>query len=594
MKAARRPEFLDGPFVEASAPRLPMDEWVARNRVVVDGAHAGRWSTAYGFMAVEPMRAFSDLRTREVVIIAPTQLMKTEYAINAALYTVWYGDDCMLLEPDLELLKEMMADRVRPALSALGRSTTSGAMPAGERSAILRIELRLGGAGSIKGATPGMKTGLSARSVRVVIIDEADKMGRADVMIHAKSRTTTFMGDARIVAVTSPTVSAAGKGWRLWEEGSRGEWRGTCPRCRDLVSLDWERVDFRRDDDGYWVVRWGPGDDEVAALVCESCGSRWTEAERLAAVRAGGYVHEVPEHSRRSYRVPGPAHLWRTVEDIAALGASSYRALRDDHDPAEHIAWTNDFAGRLWRDDYEGLSATALERATYLPGPRGESDFGELDPGAVVITAGADVGAGSIHVEWVAWGVDAETERVRSWGLRYLVIGGDPADSIDEPDLWERFDEEIRRSAWRRPGAGRVVAARVFVDSGHRPEIVTTWCGQRYAAERPKTPEPFGAQVLPVRGHHTEHGHYPGQPGRGHAAAKGPAYARARDRVPRDPASQTDAVRLVGRGPRARGRAAESAPDPRSRPRSTGTTRIGSRRYPRRSSARTARRRAGP
>ena len=235
----------------------------------------------------------------------------------------------------------------------------------------------------------------------------------------------------------------------------------------------------------------------------------WSEPDRLAAIHGGCYVHVVPDHPERTFRVPGPAHLWRSLLDIATEGAREYRATKEDHEWAGYIAWQNGYAALTWDDDQRGLSASGLENTTYMPGARGEHDLGGIDEGALVITAGADVGARHIKVDWVAWGMDQETDRVRSWALRHVVIGDGPDDSIDNPELWEMFEREIQRSCWRRPDGSRIQAARILLDCSHRPELVRSWCSDRYARSGPKRLEYFGAQVSPIRGHHVERDHYP-------------------------------------------------------------------------------------
>ena len=170
-----------------------------------------------------------------------------------------------------------------------------------------------------------MKTGRSAYTARVVIIDELDKMGLTEMMIVARERVTTYGQDAKVLVVTTPTIDALGTGWREWKKRSRGVWMGRCPKCREHVSMDWESVNFDRYDDGQWIT-------ETAALVCASCEARWTEADRLAASRAGVYVHEEPGHSQRTFRVPGAAHLWRPLLDIMEVGAEHYEAAMETQD----------------------------------------------------------------------------------------------------------------------------------------------------------------------------------------------------------------------------------------------------------------------
>ena len=500
---APQPDLFDETFLAVSAPRLPLDRWAEERRIVVGGARPGPWNPRYAPMALEPMRAVTDERVRVVALVAPSQLLKTELAINSALQAVDYGDDCLFYEPDLPLIEEMIGERIRPALRALGEVQSTGLEAALRKKRDSRFELRLRGGGAIKGATPQMKTGLSARSARLVVIDELDKMARSDMMVVARERTTTFGRDAKIVVVSTPTVDALGTVWREWSGGSRGEWRGRCPHCREHVTLDWrEAAVLDQDDDGLWLP-------ETARLVCQSCGVVWSESDRLAAVNAGCYVHDEPEHEVRTFRVPGPAHLWRSLREIAEVGAAAYRAAMTEHDWAAYIAWWNGMVARPWEDEFKGLSARGLEGTTFVPGPRGQSDLGELDDRVLVVTAGVDVGAHHIKAEFVGWGIDAETDRVRSWGLRYVVLGDNPEDSIDEPDLWDALDREVRESVWRRPGGGRVRAARVLIDEGHRPELVRKWATARYRASGPRTLEFFGAQVCPARGHNREIEGYP-------------------------------------------------------------------------------------
>ena len=502
MSARAQPDLFDETFLAVSAPRLTLDRWAVERRIVVGGARPGPWNPRYAPMSLEPMRAASDERVRTVVVVAPSQLLKTEFVINAALRGVDYGDDCLFYEPDQPLLERMFHRRLRPALKAIGDVDSLGLEATHVKKRDSRYELQLGGGGGIIGLTPQMKTGLSAMSAPLVVIDELDKMLRADMMVVASERSTTYGRDAKVLVVSTPTVDALGRVWREWSGGSRGEWLGRCPHCRELVSMDWDRVDFDRDPDGYWLP-------ETAALVCGRCAVRWSESDRLAAANAGCYVHEDPEHPQRTFRVPGPAHLWRPLATIVETGAEAYRAAVDEHDWSAYIAWWNGMVGKPWDDEFKGLSARGLEGTTFIPGPRGADDLGELDERILVVTGGADVGAHHIKCEFVGWGIDPETDRIRSWGLRYAVLGDRPEDSIDEPDLWDALDREVRESAWRRPGGARVRAARVLIDEGHRPELVRRWTATRYRDSAPRRMGFFDAQVGPVRGHNREIEGYP-------------------------------------------------------------------------------------
>ena len=396
-----------GAHAAVSAPRLALDEWASLHRVIVTGARRGKWNPKNAPMAIEPMRALSSDDVRVVIVISPSQLLKTELAVNTACWTSDYGDDCLFYEPDQPLLEKMLADRVRPSLVAMGRLLSAGhglAANDGRKKRDHRLEIRPPGRGAITGLSPLMKTGRSAHTARVVIIDELDKMGLTEMMVVARERVTTYGRDAKILVVTTPTIDALGTGWREWTKGSRGVWMGRCPKCRNHVSMDWDRVDFERDNAGLWL-------SDTAALVCGSCKVRWTEAQRLMATEAGCYIHEDPGHEQRTFRVPGPAHLWRPLADIVEQGAENYAAGMETQDWSGYIAWWNGMVAKPWDDEFRGLSARGLAETTFVPGHGAratlaksppKSCLSQLAPTSVSTTSNANGSAGASTLKLTA------------------------------------------------------------------------------------------------------------------------------------------------------------------------------------------------
>ena len=271
---------------------------------------AGRWDPRNAPMSVEPMRAMSDGRVRVVCVVSPAQLMKTEFAINAALWTVWYGEDVLFFEPDVTLIEQMLPDRIRPAALRLrgAEEMMAGLDVHGQKKRDMKTELRLPSGGTIIGLTPGMKTGTSARAAPVVIFDEIDKMGRSDLITAGEGRIRTYGRDGKLAAVSTPTEDKIGTIWRLWSEGSRGVWHGKCAHCGELAGMGWDRVTFERNADGLWRP-------ETHVMNCDRCGVAWSELDRLNASRAGRYVHADPDHPVRTFRIPGCAHLFTHARD---------------------------------------------------------------------------------------------------------------------------------------------------------------------------------------------------------------------------------------------------------------------------------------
>ena len=451
-------------------------------------------------MATEPMRAVSTDDIRRVVVVAPTQLMKTEFAINAALYFPWYGDDALFVEPDMTLCQEMLSTRVRPALKVLGAVDTAGVDNPDDKKRDSKLEIGIPGGGTIRGVTPQMKTGLVARSAPVVIFDELDKMEDPTLMLKAEDRITTYGDMGKIIVASTPTLAEGPVIWREWEEGSRGVWHGRCPHCGEHVSMDWDvAVKFEKDAEGLWRP-------DTARLVCQSCGAEWDEADRLAAAYAGMYIHDEPEHPHRTFRVPGPAHLWRPLAKVAKSGADAYREGREGGEWRNYETWINHQCALPWRDDIARLSESRLKGATYSLGARGKHDRGELDRRVVLVTAATDTGGNAMYTEFVGWGVDVPTQRIMAWGLGYHVLGGTPEDDINDPDLWRAYEKLLESAAWRHPYIrnGLVRPSRVFIDCGFQHELVKTWCNvygmQDNAKRNLRSVGPRDAWVLPVRG----------------------------------------------------------------------------------------------
>ena len=509
MAPADQPELF-GAFYDGSAPRLPMDEWVARHRVVVGGAFAGPWDPRRAPMSIEPMRAMSDDRVRIVCVVAPAQLMKTEFAINCAIWAAWYGDDVLFFEPEMTLAEDIVSDRIRPAVLQLRgageMSTGSGA----KKKRDSKTQLRLPSGGTIYALTPGMKTGDAARAARVVVYDEIDKFGRTDMITVGKSRIRTYGADGKIAVVSTPTQDKNGSIWRLYTEGSRGLWHGRCVHCGEVAGMTWGAVTFDRNADSQWI----PGTEIMSCAVCRR---PWSEQERVATSAAGQYVHAHPDDPTRTFHIPGPAHILNlTLAGIMEEGAAARREMTVEVDASRYIKWTNEFIAEPWEDDYMGLTAKKLEKSVYALGSRGESDLGEVDRRALLITAGTDIGGNAIYTEWVAWGIDPETRNIMSWGLQYRVIGGAPEDDIGDDGLWSAYHRLIRDSVWRfphRPGQ-RFGARKVLVDSGwgERSDLVRDWCRRWYAEERQalgiREIAPFAATVLPLKSQSTGEDRY--------------------------------------------------------------------------------------
>ena len=62
-------------------------------------------------MVVEPMRAASDRRVSQITVVAPAQLMKSDYCVSLTRHgAALNGDDVLFWEPDLETCPAVSQD----------------------------------------------------------------------------------------------------------------------------------------------------------------------------------------------------------------------------------------------------------------------------------------------------------------------------------------------------------------------------------------------------------------------------------------------------------------------------------------------------
>ena len=434
--------------------------------------------------------------------------MKSDFCVSLAAWAAINGDDVLFWEPDLELAQRFHKTRIREAVFAADVPEPIEPPGRRRRKEDRALSLQVPGGGLILCVTPQMKTGKSSHTARVAVIDEIDKMRDPTMISVAESRTLTYGSDAVIVAVSTPTIDAPGTIFRLWSEGSRGVWHGKCRHCGDLVRVDWSRVKFDSDEDGFWLP-------STSSMPCDSCGVLWSESDRQVAVRAGQYIHADPDNPHRSFHVPGPAHVFRDLRWMVERGARAWRDAQIEGAWDAYKLFVNERQAEPWGDEHEGLSARKMQRATYSLGSRGKDDLGELDRRVLLLTAGTDAGAHGLYTEFVAWGIQPKTGQVICWGLQYRITGGTPTDDLDTPEMWGAYFRLLENSVWRHqafPGQ-RMGLHQVLVDSGGEfSPVVRTWLEKKYdqdmGARRAEMWHPYGAVVLPCFGKSREIGEH--------------------------------------------------------------------------------------
>ena len=487
-------------YGEQAKEPLPLAEWVVRHRRIIGGPSPGPWRHRNAPAAREPMEALDVRGVTSVVVMTPTQLFKSELAVNVVVWGAALGHDVLFWEPELDLARRFAAQRIRPALMAVqDQIRITGLDDAYRKKRDSIVEIHLPGGGSILVLSRGQKSGKAAHTGRIGVVDEVEQMKDPGMPLAVAARLTAYGSDAKQVYTSTPGRDTAGSSYRLWSEGSRGEWHGLCPVCAKHSRMRWGQVKFGKDPDGWWQP-------EGARLHCSVCEAPWTNAQRRAAIGAGCYIHQDPDHSSRTFWVPGPAHVWRSVEDIVSKGRGAWRGAIEENDWKTYEEFINWYAGEVWDPDVQGMSASKIEHTGYSLGARGRGDQGQLPEGARFITVAADAGTNALYAEWVAWGVETEPLRLLCWGLKFHVFGGKETDDIEDGAILSAFGEALDQWVWRGTGGKKFGYLRGMVDVNFRPEIVHPFLRQRYLDEtrgRRGLLKPFGARLLPLIGRST-------------------------------------------------------------------------------------------
>lgn len=453
---------------------LTVDEWADRRRVLPrsTSAEAGPWRTERTPYLREPMRAFTDPAVRTVAMVAASQVGKTEVELNALGYIIDQDPGGVLyVHPSLSDARDFSTSRIAPlikespALAAKVRPVKGGR---GESSTVLRRTFP-GGILIIAGSN--VASSLASNPMRYVIGDEIDRWAASagdegDPWKLAEARTRTFY-NAKLLAVSTPTVKGASRIDDLYQQGTRERWRHQCPHCGGWHEIVFDDVRFepvRREEGGraVWEVA---GEVEWA---CPGCGA--LSPERAMRAQPARWEAEAPgalaATRTRSFWLSAFASPWAEWGQIAA----DFLNAKDD--PQKLKVVYNTQLGQLWEDrgDLETEDEMLARREDYGELPDGSPV--EAPEGVLVITVGVDTQDDRLEYEVVGHGRWGET-----WGIEKGVIAGDPG--TDAP--WERLDGVVAR-LYRLSDGRRLRPSLTCVDSGgHRTQHVYEQCRRRWS-----------------------------------------------------------------------------------------------------------------
>ena len=470
----RRARAVDRTFANAFANYQPpepltVSQWAERHRVLSreSSAEAGPWRNARTPYMVEPMDAFTDPRVREISIVAPSQVGKSEVELNIIGYIIDQDPGSSLyIQPNLDDAKKFSRLRIAPMFRDCPRL----------REKVSAVKSRDSGNTVLQKTFPGgmltivgsqSPSALASTPARYVLGDEVDRWAlsagtEGDPWSLAAARTTTYY-NAKMVAVSTPTIKGFSRIEKLYNDGTMEQWCSQCPDCGEWHCIRFEDIRFEHE-----TVQAGKVTAykvHSVAWCCPSCGCVHTEEEMRA--QPAKWIAQNPDaiaRGRRSFWINAFLSPWRRWDEIVLAFLESRK------DPEKLKVFYNTVLGQLFEDrgDLVDEDEMLARREDY--GHREDGTPVELPEGVLVLTCGVDTQDDRLEYEVVGWG-----HHMESWGIKKGIIMGDPND--DEP--WERLDDVVGHVYRFRNGKGLTISL-TFVDSGgHKTQSVYRHCRDR-------------------------------------------------------------------------------------------------------------------
>ena len=458
--------------VAAMAPPddLTVTEWAEKYRRLSREASAepGPWRTERTPYLREPMDAFTDPRVRRIVMVAASQVGKSELLNNVIGYIIDQDPGSILfIHPTTIDAKEYSKLRIAPMVRDCPTLSKKVADPKSRDSGNTILQKSYpGGILTMCGSTEAHA--LASKPIRYVLGDERDRWAASagtegDPWALAMARQTTFY-NAKALEVSTPTIKGASAIEASYAEGTMERWKSQCPHCGGYHEIRFQDIRYEYEEQ----IIAGKKTYQVNSIsyVCPGCGcisneyemkrqpARW-EAENPAAYASGC----------RSFWLNAFVSSWATWESIirkylAAIGST--RKMQ--------VVYNTCF-GELWEDrgDIEDEDTLMARREDY--GIRPDGSPVELPDGVLVLTAGVDTQDDRMEYEVVGHGHFGET-----WGIEKGLVMGRP----DDPETWAKLDELVFDRTFRFANNIGLRVSMSFVDEGgHFTQDVRMQCRGR-------------------------------------------------------------------------------------------------------------------
>lgn len=455
-------------IAKAMAGMMPPDdltvtEWAEQNRRLSaeSAAEPGPWRTERTPYLREPMNAWTDPKIRHIVMVAASQVGKSEFLNNCIGYVIDQDPGSILfVHPTTIDAKEYSKLRIKPMIRDCPTLRKKVSDPKSRDSGNTILQKTYpGGILTMCGSTEAHA--LASKPIRYVLGDERDRWAlsagnEGDPWDLAMARQTTFY-NAKSGEVSTPTVKNASAIEAAYATGTMERWKSRCPHCGEYHEIQWADIRFEHDE----IIVAGKKTYKVRSVcyACPGCGCISTEAEmKRAPARWEADNPAAYEQGTRSFWLNAFVSQWASWESIILKYLNAIGSTRK-----MQVVYNTCF-GELWEDrgDLEDEDSLMARREEYPA---------ELPEGVLVLTAGVDTQDDRMEYEIVGHGHFGET-----WGIEKGIIMGRP----DDDAVWAQLDELVFDRVLRFENGVGLKMSMSFVDEGgHFTQEVRMQCRAR-------------------------------------------------------------------------------------------------------------------
>jgi len=417
---------------------------------------------------------------REFVVIGPSQSGKTTVAF--AIPLLWHlferGQTVVAGVPDLALVNDLWRDRILPAIEATRYREFLPSSGEGTRGGSVESRVDFLNGAVLRFMTAGSNDkGRASFTAAALVVTEAEgfefssaKSREANKLAQLKARLRASHALGRSYIECTVTTEE-GLAWQEYQAGTASRIAIPCPACQQLVCPEREHL-----------VGWQDAEDEVSAIesgaiACPGCGVIWTEAQRIAANRAGVLIHAGQEIDESGNIAGTPKRTttlgfrWNAANNclvpVAEAAREEWLAARHPNRENEERKLCQFVWCRAFKPENQGESDM---RATDILARVSSEPRGIIPSWATVLTAGIDLG------KWLAhWTVMACSPA----GRTHIVDFGQieiPSNAMTiEAALMLGMREfgDLCAAGWATDTSGkRRSPALTFIDSGSWPDAV--------------------------------------------------------------------------------------------------------------------------